>query len=202
MRLHHSGLLALGLLSACGSDTSGPSQTQNVKGGGGQATVNGRVVGVTPPPDSTYVGLPGIQVVLVKVGDLPPDSGVVDPPVPPPPAPPPIDSLTLAPGTRGGVRPPVLGVMDSVPPDSGWTPPPPGPPPPPPAPGCGRSGDTVATTTSGADGKFSVANLPEGLYDIQVAGTAGSGYGVGFFCGLAVRAAGTPELNIFVPATH
>ncbi|HTS88695.1 MAG TPA: hypothetical protein VMG41_09405 [Gemmatimonadales bacterium] len=210
MRSEHVALVALGLLSACGPDAAAPTGGlgRRVEGG---TLVEGTAFGLTPPPDSVEIGVPNAQVVFMRVGDLPPDSGGINPdsgttnPNPPDSGginpdsgtinPNPPESLTVHAVRQVAIHGGSILPLDTLPPDSGGTPPPP----PPPPFGCGHVGDTLAITVTGSDGGFKQADLPEGLYDIQVAAKPGSGYGVGFACSQAVRAGSPLKVSIWMP---
>ena len=182
-----AGALALLLVAACASDSAGPP-VKNVGGGGDGARLAGRILGLTPAPDSTLVSIAGAQVTLVLVGPLPVDS------LPPPPD----SSPPVPPGdTMLWARLSLVHIqLDTIvtPPDSL-------PPPPPPVVGCGRSGDTVTSVTSDALGAYEVAGLEQGVYDVLVTPPEGLGFGQGYYCGLQLRTGSPTETNIYVPAT-
>jgi hypothetical protein len=175
--------LGLGLVVAC-SDSGGPNQTSNERGGGntqGAASVSGVIYGFTAAPDSQRFEVAGATVVLVRVGDLaPPDTGGVDTLLPPPD---PDTSLTN--------RPVVILLGDTVvPPDTTA--------PPPPDPGCGP-GTTAATVVTGNDGAWQADGLEEGIYLVEVAPPAGSQLRGIEYCGYEIRNGQENQLTLYLP---
>ncbi len=208
MRMRNGFLLALGLAAGCAEGDSGSSLPVEPDGQSGQAGrgagVRGLVFTVTSGPDSGTVGVPGAEVVLVRVGDLPQDTVDTFPP------PPPGDTMLML--RRGyGQR---LGLLfDTVPtpPDTMHPPPPdtifPPPPdtviPPPPdtvtpPPSFCREGETVARVRTNRAGKFAVNRLRPGIYNLLVEPPPGSTLSPNAYCNAFLRAGEPTTVNIYL----
>lgn len=209
MRIRTMGLLALGLVAACGEDGSGPAAAVQPDGQSGQtgrgASVRGLIFTVTSGPDSGTVGVPGAEVVLVRVGDLPQDTVDTFPP-PPPPG----DTMLMlrrAYGQRLGFLfdtvPTPPDTIHPPPPDTIFPPPPDTviPPPPdtvtPPPPFC-REGETVARVRTNQAGKFAVNRLRPGIYNLLVEPPPGSSLSPNAACNVFLRRGDPTTVNIFL----
>ncbi|HEY7681455.1 MAG TPA: hypothetical protein VH879_02320 [Gemmatimonadales bacterium] len=189
MRLHNAWAGLLLLTVACGSEAAGPDSKRISTAGGEQASLQGRVMGLTAGPDSTLVEVAGASVSLARIGSLP-----VDPPPDDPPPPIPGDTML----TVRSFGPGFLLDQDTI----GSPPEPPGgepPPPPPSVVGCGRTGDVVAEPVAGGDGGFQVTGVEQGLYDLHVSAPDGSPFGDSYYCGLELRSGQPAEINIYLP---
>jgi hypothetical protein len=188
MRWRYALGLGLGMLSACSRDSTAPHTVNQESGGtGGDATLSGVVYGITNAPDSTVYVLPGVRVVLVRIGDLAGGGGGgVDTILPPPGT---DDTLLMA---RGALLTHVLTPADTVvPPDTSSTPPP--------QPACPREPVAAAATTT-AEGVFSVTGLVEGNYAVRVEPGDGSTWSGTEYCGLPVLSDGENTISFYLSA--
>ena len=76
----------------------------------------------------------------------------------------------------------------------------PPPPPPPPPTGCGRQGDTLATTTTDGDGSFKLERVEDGIYDLLAQPGEQAGFRKGFACGVWIKSGTQSDVTLFVPA--
>jgi hypothetical protein len=189
MRLRYGGAVVLLVLVGCSGDGSTPTAI-DPKIHVDATSLQGQVMGIAFTPDSTYVGVGGVKVTFIRVGPLPVDTF------------PPIDSgaldghvLTTAQRAPARILFDPLPGDTIVPPDSG-----PPPPPPPPPTGCGRQGDTLATTETDGHGNYQTQGLQEGIYDLLATPGEGSGFRKGFSCGVFLRSGSPTNVTIFVPA--
>jgi hypothetical protein len=187
MRWRYAVGLGLGLLSGCGRDSTAPHSVNQESGGtGGDATLSGAVYGMTNAPDSTVYVLSGVQVVLVRIGDLPGGGGGggVDTILPPPGT---DDTLLMA---RGALFSHILTPADTVvPPDTTSSPPP--------QPTCPRE-PVAATATTAANGTFSVTGLVEGNYAVRVEPGDGAPWSGAEYCGLPVLSEGDNAITFYL----
>ncbi len=189
MRFRNGSALAVLLMAGCASDASGPgSAAAAALRGANQTLISGRVVGLTPAPDSILVPVRGAEVVVYRVDSIPVDTVPVDTV--------PVDSMLY-----GGLalRPFVLdsGMRDTIPVDT--MPPDTNPPPPPPVPGCGRTGEVVARAVTRGGGRFRIAGLPQAKYDLRITPAPGSPFGETFYCGVHLLERQPVELTIYLP---
>jgi len=201
MQIRWVTALAAVLAAGCGADGGVAPQAESTLLRLQRTFLSGRVVGMTP--DSTLVAVRGARVEIFLVDSVPTDTSDSAGPPPPPPPPPPDTSLGSF-----GLR---LALLDSVPPDDTPTdtvpppppdtvpPPPPDTVPPPPATACGRPGQLVATASTDRSGRFRVAGLLPGLYDIRAIPRPPSPFGTAHACGVVLTAGERTEIQLFAP---
>jgi hypothetical protein len=196
MRVRHAWVLVLAMAAGCGSDASGPGGTATELARGAGTLLTGGVLGVRPGPDSTTVAVRGAEIMIIRVDSVPTDTVPVDST--------PGDTMLW---NGLALRPfmPDSGIIDSLPTDT--LPPdtipvdtiPPDTNPPPPVPDCGRTGEVVARVTTGETGRFRIAGLLPGKYDLQISPPSGSAFGATVYCGVHLLPRQPAELRIFLP---
>lgn len=189
MRFQFGFVGALLLASACGGDGTSPAIQGAKNGEGTEHSITGQVLTAGPGPDSSYVGVPGAEVVLVSVPLVDgggPDSSLIDPMTP------------------GVVRPHATFAsrmdsswIDTIPSDTSGRPPvdtsvtnPYS---------CG-SGSQVATTTTDASGHFSFEGLDATEFDVVV--NPPSGFWGNQYCRADLRSRQTLDIQMYLQPRH
>jgi hypothetical protein len=197
MKARAALLLAVGLIAACNSD-SNPNGIKSVDDGEGGAgfSISGAIYGFTGGPDSSRVALGGVVVSVVRLGDIGPDSSIVDPDTggtnPDTTSFPPPDSIVLPDSiacpitmlcARAAGRGPAF-TLDTIPPASS----------------CFDNGTVIAATTNGS-GSFTLEGLQEGRYGVKIEPATGSGYSGFTYCGGIQLSEDRPDpLNFYLAA--
>lgn len=207
MQIRWMTAIAAALLG-CGADESNAPEIERAGVHQARTILFGRVVGLAP--DSELVAIRAATVEIFLVGDVPPDTGdSAGPPSPPPPPPDSglvrfslrvqlLDSIppdTVPPDT---VTPPPPDTVTPPPPDT-VIPPPPDTVPPPPTSVCGQRGELVATVTTDRTGRFRVAGLEPGLYDIRATPRPRSRFGTALACGVELNGGEPTHIRLFAP---
>lgn len=195
MRFHTGVALGLMLVSGCGDGTSPEA---GLLGEGGRQ-ISGQVVALTFEPESSYVGVAGVEITILQTST---DSG---------------DSVTTPPDSmvplmtlgRFIIRADSIRI-DTIPGDTTHTdstfPPPPDTipsdttTPPPPVGFCGRPGAVVGTVTTDATGHFTVSGLSAGSYDLAFVPPAGSHLAGNIFCGANLSQRESLEVQVYLPS--
>lgn len=193
MRFRNSSALTLLLMAGCASDAAGPgSAAAGARWGTSQTLITGLVFGITPAPDSGFVPLRGVEIVVYRVDSIPVDTVPVDTV--------PVDTVPVDSMLYGGLvlRPFVLdsGMSDTLPLDT--IPPDTIPPPPPPLPGCGRIGEVVARVLTRGGGRFRIAGLPQAKYDLKISPAPGTPFAETFYCGVHLLERHPVKLTIYL----
>lgn len=190
-------LATVALIAACNPDKN-PNGIRSIDDGEGDGfSISGSIYGFTGGPDSSRVGLEGVVVSVVRLGDIGPDTVIVNPDTgtgnPDTTSFPPPDStilpdsivcpITMLCARGAGHR--VAFTLDTIPPASSCF-----------------DGSAVITATTDASGSFTLEGLAEGRYGVKIEPASGSGYQGFSYCGGIQLNEDRPDpLNFYLTAS-